>query len=144
MSNTRRLHFLLLSALFTPDASWDVTDRLKWNLEGRAKWMAYDERDAGGLSRDYRNLQATTSLSWKPAAVVKIAGSLRGAFDLYDNRAKRRQVFSVGIGIDSRVGAFLVGGDYRGSLRLGLGAESTVSTRLDHTFGLDVTWDPNR
>ena len=61
----------------------------------------------------------------------------------FPDTGKTRQTYDVGIGIDGRIGQFVLRADYRGAFRLALGTESEVTERFNHTFGVDVTWDPN-
>ena len=126
-----------------PDTNWSITDSVKWYLSGRSKWMRYDEPDAEGLSKDYVSFLAKTTLTIAPHRSIKIIPLVQGSFEVYENPGKTRQSYTYGIGIDSRVGHFVLGGDYRGTARFPLGGESTVGVRLSNEFGIDLTWDPN-
>ncbi len=143
-----RKQYLAQSGSYTylslsPDTAWSITDAVKWYLSGRSKWMRYDEPDADGLSKDYISLRAKTNVTLKPHRAVKIIPLIQSTFDLYENQEKRRQTYTFGIGIDTRLGQFLLGGDYRGIVRLPLGQESTVTVKFNNELGIDLTWDPN-
>ncbi len=126
-----------------PDLSWTLTDSVKWYTSFQPRWYLYDELDSNELPKNHTALRAKTQLTFKPMVGVKIIPLLQGAWDVYGNATKTRQTYAVGIGIDGRIGQFVLGADYRGAFRLALGAESEVTDRFNHTFGVDVTWDPN-
>ena len=105
--------------------------------------MAQDELDSNDLPKNYTALRAKTQLTFKPIVGVKIIPLLQGAWNVYGNATKNRQTYDVGLGVDGRVGQFILGADYRGAFRMALGTGSEVTDRFNHTFGVDVTWDPN-
>ena len=55
-------------------------------------------------------------------ADVKIIPLLQGVWDVYGNATKIRQTYGLGIGIDGRIGQFVLGADYWRAFRLALGA----------------------
>jgi hypothetical protein len=127
-----------------PQIRWNVVDALKWDATLLVRRALYDEPYATGVSRDYTRLKADTGLSLGLAAGVTLVPRLQAAFELYDDPVRSRQTYGFGVSLDARLGRWTLGADYRGSFRLGLGDLSLVEQRMDHSFGADVSWDPNR
>ena len=143
-----RKEYLLEKGSYTytylnPDIAWSITDTIKWYGGFRSKWTIYDEPDSKGLSKDVSSLLAKTNVAVKLLDVLKLSPSVQGAYDLYENEEKSRQTYTFGIGVDASLGSVTVGGNYRGILRYPLGEQSTVLSRFNHEFGMDVSWDPN-
>ena len=67
-----------------------------------------------------------------------------GVFDLYQNQEKTQATQTFGLSITSTIDNVRVGGRYKGILRSSLGEESTVLSRFNNEFGVNVNWDPNK
>ena len=130
-------------AYVNPDVAWDITDAVKWYTSFRSKWTVYDEVDSLGVSKDMTGLLAKTTFTFKLLEALKIIPSFEGVFDLYENEQKTRQTYTLGVSLDADLGGVALGANYRGVYRSPLGLESTVSSRLNHEFGMDFRWDPN-
>jgi hypothetical protein len=127
-----------------PQLRWNATDALKWDTTFLVRRALYDAPYATGEPREYTRLKADMGLSLGLAAGLTLAPRLQAAFELYDDPQRSRQVYGFGVTLDARLGRWTLGADYRGAYRLGLGGLSLVEQRLDHSFGADVSWDPNR
>jgi hypothetical protein len=128
-----------------PDITWEITDRFRWKLGVRSKWIWYDELDSKGDLKDITSLQARTELVVRLLDRLRLTPFFLGVFDLYRNEAKTRQTYTAGLRLESRLsGAWILRGRYRGILRTPLGETSAVPARYNHEFGLNLSWDPNR
>jgi hypothetical protein len=127
-----------------PDFAWDITDRLQWSTGFRTKWTFYDEPDSGGDPLDFTNLLLRTECTLRLMRELKLVPFVQGALDLYENEEKSQQTYVAGLGVESRLrGDWRLIGRYRGILRLPLGPDSLVSGRVNHEFGVNLSWDPN-
>ncbi len=127
-----------------PDFAWDITDRLQWSTGFRTKWAHYDELDSLGQPRDFTNLWLKTELAFRLLRELKLVGLLQSVFDLYENGENTEQTHIAGLAVESRLrGDWRLSGRYRGILRLPLGAQSTATSRFNHEFGVNLSWDPN-
>jgi hypothetical protein len=128
-----------------PDFVWDITDRVRWSSGFRSKWTWYDEMDSYGESKDLTSLLAKTELTLKVLDRLKLTPSFRSMFDLYRNKEKIQQTYTVGLRVESRINPEVhLSGRYRGIVRVPLGVESTVSDRFNNEFGINLSWDPNK
>lgn len=128
-----------------PDVSWKVSDRLTWSAALRSKWIWYDEPDSDGRPKDLTTLLARTELSFRLPGDLKLTPSLQSVLDLYRNEEKVRQLYTAGIGLETRLGEeWRVNGRCRGILSLPLGQPSTVAEKLNYELGVSASWDPNR
>ncbi len=146
---SRKEYFLqsgsYLYLYLNPDCAWDLTDRLRWSVGVRSKWIWYDELDSSGNPKDLTSLLARTELAVRLLDGLRLTPFFLGVFDLHRNQAKTRQTYTAGLGLESRLsGAWILRGRYRGILRVPLGEASAVSGRYNHEFGLNLSWDPNR
>jgi hypothetical protein len=129
----------------SPQLRWKLTDSLAWNTSLLVRRALYDEPYAAGEPRDYTRLRADGALSVGLAKGVTLVPRLLATLELYDDPARSKQSYALGVSLDARFGQWSVGADYRGDLRLPLGALNvSTATRLDHSFGAGITWDPNR
>jgi hypothetical protein len=127
-----------------PDLRWNVTDALRWVTGLQVRRSTYDEPDSDGNPRSYTRLRAESTVALDLAKGVVLGPRVLATLELYDNPTKRRQSYTFALGLDARLGQLDVGADYRGVVRLPLGYFSLVEQRLDHSFGVDLSWDPNR
>jgi hypothetical protein len=127
-----------------PDFAWDITDRVQWSTTFRSKWTFYDELDGFGDPKDFTNLVLKTELTLRLLKELKLEPFLQGVFDLYRDEKDTQQTYVAGLGMESRLrGDWRLAGRYRGILRLPLGADSAVTGRFNHEFGVSLSWDPN-
>lgn len=128
-----------------PDIAWKITDRIKWYTGFRSKWTFYDELDSSGLPKDLTSLLAKTNVTFKVLDQLKLTPSFQGVFDLYENEEKMQATYTAGLRVESKLSAATkLSGRYKGILRSPLGEQSTVATRFNHEFGVNVSWDPNK
>ncbi len=127
-----------------PQVSVDLTDRVALETELRSKWVAYDEPDSDGDSRDYVQLTGRLATTYEPVRGTRITGLLGTGFDLYEAEVKSEQSYSLGMRVLSRLDGVTVGGNYRGTFFTPLGAPSATRRSLTSEFGVTLTWDPNK
>ena len=129
----------------SPELRWSVLEGLRWDTSMLVRRALYDEPYASGESRDFTRLGIGTGLALGLVKGLTLAPRLQATLELYDDAARSRQSYGLGVSLDARLGRWNLGADYRGSLRMPLGALNvTTTTRLEHAFGADLTWDPNR
>jgi len=126
-----------------PDMAWYIAESLKWYAGLRAKWVGYDELDTEGRSKDYGTYLAKTDVTIKPLDRLKLIPSLQGVWDVHENTEKSAQTYTAGLNMSSQFGGWELSGRFRGSVRLPLGGDSIVPSRLNAEVGLSGTWDPN-
>lgn len=129
----------------SPQLRWKLADALAWNTSLLVRRALFDEPYADGELRDYTRLKADSALSVGLAKGVTLAPRMLATLELFDDPERSRQSYALGVSFDAKIGQWSLGADYRGSLRLPLGALNvSTTTRLDHSFGAGLTWDPNR
>jgi hypothetical protein len=137
---TSNYHYFILN----PDLSVKFTEKLKWYMAFKTKWVLYDEPDTQGLSKDYNSFSFKTNLTYRPITQLSFIPSFQGIYDVYENKDKSKQTYNFGLSILSKIKSFILGAKYKGIIRLDLGGESTVTTRFNNEFGVSLTFDPNR
>ena len=84
-------------------------------------------------------------MTFKVLDQLKLIPSFQGVFDLYENEEKMQATYTAGLRVESKLSAATkLSGRYKGILRSPLGEQSTVATRFNHEFGVNVSWDPNK
>lgn len=126
------------------DGRLRLSDLLDLGAGLSARWVSRTDLAAGDAPNDVLTLKGNGNAAWKPGRGTSIDGSLQGGFDLASRAAKGRQVWTAGLGFESRLGDFLLRARYRGELRFPLGVESAVEDSGLHTGTFSLQWDPNR
>jgi hypothetical protein len=126
-----------------PNFIWDISDRLRWRSEVRSKWTWFtdpsDPKEVGLTS-----LLAKTELTAKVSDKLKIIPSLRSEFDLYLDSTGNRQTYTGGLRLEANIKPEVrLSSRYRGTLRAPLGGSDEILS-INHEFGLNLTWDPNK
>ncbi len=132
-----------------PTVRITVTRGLRCVVGLQARRYVYDtdveaDGDTGARPKSYTRLGADTDITIDVTKGLTVSPGLQATYDLYDDPTKTRQTYTLAMGLDAKMGPFALGADYRGVLRRGLGGLSLVEDRLDHTFGVDLSWDPNK
>jgi hypothetical protein len=126
-----------------PDVTWSISDKLKWFNGFKVKWYLYDELDSGGDIKDYTSLQYKTNLTFKIIEDFEFIPLFEMLYELYENQEKSRQSYTLGIKLAYDFDGVELSGRYKAVLRWPMTEDTVVEKRLDHEFGVSVTWDPN-
>ncbi|MBW8003462.1 MAG: hypothetical protein FVQ80_15850 [Planctomycetes bacterium] len=127
-----------------PAVDLELTDKLGLDFGLFSKWTWFNDLDGSGLSKDLFSFGARVETGYKIKKGLKISSFLKGLFNIYDNPEKRRQDYSLGIGVTARMGEFLFGARYRGVARFPLGSASSKLQDFYNLGALSLTWDPNK
>ncbi len=127
-----------------PAVDIELTDKLGLDFGLFSKWTWFNDLDNRGLSKDLFSFGARVATGYKIKKGLKITSFLKGLFNIYDNPEKRRQDYSLGIGVTARMGEFLFGARYRGVARFPLGAASSKLQDFYNLGALSLAWDPNK
>ena len=129
-----------------PNCVWDISDRLRWTSDFRSKWKwDYDTNDNSyylGLT----SLRVKTELTYKILAQLKIIPSFQSVFDFADDTDYDRQIYTAGLRFESRINPQVrLNGRYRIILPVLLDAQRTITYgEVEHEFGVNLSWDPNK
>ncbi len=122
--------------------------RPAWRLEGSlaCKVTDYDPQASGSSLRDLVSLGSRLELGWDLTPRTEMTSSLRGAFDLVEDPQRSRQSYTLGVGLESRLGAerqWLLGVRYSGTSRFPVGPQSVGEQSYYHLGAFSLSWDPN-
>jgi hypothetical protein len=127
-----------------PDFTWKISDAVKWFNGFKVKWYFFDEHDEAGEVKDYTSLLYNTNFVFKVGEDFEISPLAKVLYELYANREKSRQNYSLGLKLEYDLGNIVLTGRYTSTIRWPLSEETTVEKRIDHEFGVGLVWDPNK
>jgi hypothetical protein len=126
------------------DGRWRLSDLLDLGAGFYARWASRTDLAVGEAANDTLTLKGGGNAVWKPGKGTVLDCSLQGGFDLASRADKGRQVWTAGLGFESRLGDFLLHARYRGEMRFPLAPESAVADSALHSGTVSLQWDPNR
>jgi hypothetical protein len=129
-----------------PNCVWDITDRLRWTSDFRSKWIWEFDPSGEDYDLDLTSLRVKTELTYKLLEQLKIIPSFQSVFDLFATPEDNRQIYTAGVRFESRINPQVhLNGRYRIVLPAPLGAQSAFADDdVEHEFGINLSWDPNK
>jgi hypothetical protein len=126
------------------DVDLSITDAVDLGMSIGLKWLTSPEPDSSGLSKDTLTLNGGITADIDLAKGTGLDASVKAQYDLHAADVKSRQLYTAGVGFSSRLGQFLFGARYRGTLRLPMSVVTDVTMNMLHDVTLSLQWDPNR
>ena len=135
------------SWLFSPELV--LRKRGDWRLAASlpVRLLDYQPLSSGFTGRDLASLGARLEAALDLTPWSSLSSYLRGTVELADDPAESRQLYTLGVGVESRLGAaasWLLAARYSGTGRFPLGPGSAQRPDFYHLGAFSVTWDPNR
>jgi hypothetical protein len=125
-------------------ANLEATKFLDLGLTAGLKWSGSPQLDSSGQPKNYLALNGGITADIELFKGTGIDASLKAEYDMHEDQADSRQIYTAGLGVSSRLGQFLLGARYRGTFRLPLGDLSGVDMSMLHVASLSLQWNPNR
>ena len=133
--------------LFSPELVLRRRGEWRFGASLPIRLVDYQPAEEGFTGRDLASLGARLEAALDLTPRSSLSSYLRGTAELADDPAESRQLYTLGLGLESRLGGeegWLLGVRYAGTGRFPLGARSTQVPDYYHLGALSLTWDPNR
>ncbi len=133
--------------LFSPELVLRRRDAWRLGASLSCKLLDFAPLGGGQVGRDRLDLGSRLEIGYDLTPRTTLSSSLRGAVELAGDPADARQLYALGVGMESRLGdagQYLLGLRYTGTGRFPAGPQSVRTRSYYHLGALSLVWDPNR